>query len=62
MTQVLENRLHQAEQRFGETIARNRELRSEIESMNKQRETYEQVLSGEMRSPHGAVLPTLTSG
>ena len=42
--QVLENRLHQAEQRFGETLARNRELRTEIESMNKQRETYEQVL------------------
>ena len=40
---MLENRLQLAEQRFGENISRNRELRSEIESLNKQRETFDQV-------------------
>jgi hypothetical protein len=35
--------LQQAEQRFSENITRNRELRTEIESLNKQRETFDQV-------------------
>lgn len=38
----MENRLQQAEQRFGATIARNQELRAEIESMGKQREAFDQ--------------------
>ncbi|GAX73814.1 hypothetical protein CEUSTIGMA_g1265.t1 [Chlamydomonas eustigma] len=42
---VLENRLQQSEQRFGETLAKNRELRTEIESLNKQRETFDTGLS-----------------
>lgn len=41
--QVLENRLEQAERRFCETLAKNKEMREQIESINKQRETFEQV-------------------
>ncbi|KAL6763235.1 hypothetical protein V8C86DRAFT_2497064 [Haematococcus lacustris] len=41
--QLLENRLEQMERRFCETLAKNNELRAEIESHNKDREAFEQL-------------------
>ncbi|KAG1653912.1 hypothetical protein FOA52_003828 [Chlamydomonas sp. UWO 241] len=38
---VVENRLEQVEQRFGETLAENKRLREDIESLNKTREMFE---------------------
>ncbi|MEW5304787.1 MAG: hypothetical protein WDW36_007374 [Sanguina aurantia] len=49
--QVLENRLQIAEQRFSETLSRNKELREDIDALSKQRQAadaVQQKLSREM--------------
>lgn len=46
---LLQNRLEQAEKKFGEALTRNNELRAAIEEQNKSREAFEQVGDGTTR-------------
>lgn len=51
LPQVLENRLQIAEQRFSETLSRNKELREDIDALSKQRQAADAVRTAVPASP-----------